>query len=120
MTLIRTRCVGLLAVLFAVTLTASCNDKDVAVTAILTLQTAAITANQTINPTTQQPLLSTADAIAVVSYTGQALATIEATSSGWQTAVQTGWAAAQTHFSAAVKAQFATQIAVLSAAIAAL
>ncbi len=88
------RYAGRLSVVVALALIlAGCGAKEATVDALLALSNGAIAANQTLDAN-GQPLLSTADCGAVLTYTTQALQTIQASQNGWQAAVKTGWAAA--------------------------
>jgi hypothetical protein len=97
----------------------ACNAKQGVIDGIIGLQSAAIIANQTPGPN-GQPVLSDADAVKVVRYTTQTLTVIQAEQSGWQSAVQTGWAAFLSDIPASVKTRLAAQIAVISGAVGAL
>ena len=110
------RSIGVLGLVVSLAIASACSTKDAVETGLLALQSAAITANATTGPN-GQPLLATADAMHVVTYTTQALTTLSAGASGWQAQVQTGWSQFVSDLPAAVKAQFSTTIAVISGAI---
>ena len=112
-----TRLAALSLVVAALVVSAACSTKDVVVGGLLSLQTAAITANQQIDPTTNQPLLSDADTMKVVRYTTQTMVTIQAERSGWKVAVQTGWQAFDSDLSSGVKTRFAAPLAIIGGAV---
>ena len=120
MTLISLRRSARLAVLPLLLLTVACNERQVVVDSLLAVSSAAIAANQTIDPVTNQPLLSTADTGKVLTYANQALLTVQSAQSGWQATVKTGWAAFEADLSTSVKTRLKVQLAVLDAAIGAL
>jgi hypothetical protein len=87
------RVVSATVLALALAFTAACNAKQTAIDCLLTLSSGAIAANQQIGAN-GQPLLSTADTGAIVTYVNQALVAINASANGWQAAVQSAWASA--------------------------
>ena len=106
------------ALVLALALSA-CNAKDAVGTGLIALQGAAIAANSQIG-SNGQPALSDADTRKVVTYTTQALTVLSQTPNGWQATVKTSWTAFTTDLPAATSAKFSKEIAVISAAVAAL
>lgn len=107
----------------ALSLTVACNATQTAIDALLSVSAGAIALNQTVDPTTHQPILSTTDTGVILTYANQALVTIQASPSGWQATVKAGWAAALTDIQANhpnASTKLATALGIVTAAVNAL
>jgi hypothetical protein len=78
----------------ALSLAVSCNGVQAAIDAFIGLSASAIALNQSTNPATGQPRLSTADTGAILTYASQAIIVLQAQASGWKATVQAGWGTA--------------------------